>query len=838
MIAAARRMAEAMTLALPQEESISERWVADYRAATGGGDVLTESQGTAADAWATLFDEIAGIAGGDLGAIRDRVQRQADEIGTGYRMPGESEERAWPVSPVPLLIPEADWSGIAEGVAQRARLMDMLLADIYGAQKLAREGHIPAALITGNPYFMRPMVGLTPPGGRHLTFYAVDIARGPDGEWRVLADHLRAPVGAGYALENRLAVSRVLGGLQTRLNIQRLAAFFSAVRAGLGAMCHRADPRIGLLTPGRYNPSYAEQAHLARYLGLLLVEGDDLAVHEDRLYVRTIEGLKRVDALWRQLNPRLLDPLAFDPRSQIGVPGLIDAMAAGDVVVANSPGSGVLESNAVSAFLPRLASALLGEPLKLPNIATWWCGQQPEFDHVRAALDTMVIAPAFETLPPGLEGVGPRAAAELDAKARKQLLEDMARRPMDYVGQEVVRVSTMPTVDAKGALVPRPFTVRVFAACDAHGQWQVMPGGFARIGRHEDSRAVVIGEGTWSADVSIVATRPVEPVTLLQSGDQVRIRRNPGTLPSRVADNLFWLGRYLERGEAILGLVRAAIGGSIDADGGAALAPATIDKLGRLLIKGSAAARRAESGAADIVNLAHAALDDIAEEDSVRSLLSRARAIGEVSRDRLAIDFWRLLDAGYPGDSSMNARASVLQQRFAALMGLAAEHMGRTAAWNFHDMGRRVERAMSVARLARTFAGGPKATVDDLSTLLELTNSQIGYRQRYQTGVALLPVRDLVLLDTSNPRGLPFQVERICRTLRELPKLDDDGVPEDQEARAAALAATVVITPVEAFDAAALTRIEERLMGISDAISRRFFLQGSEPLRAHGLTLA
>lgn len=830
-------MAEAMTLVRPQAESISERWVADYRAATGDGDVLTESQGAAAEAWTTLFDEIAGVAGGDLGAIRDRVQRQADEIGTGYRMPGESEERAWPVSPVPLLIPEAEWTGIAEGVVQRARLMDMLLVDIYGAQKLAREGHIPAALITGNPYFMRPMVGLTPPGGRHLTFYAVDIARGPNGEWRVLGDHLRAPVGAGYALENRLAVSRVLGGLQTRLNIQRLAAFFSAMRAGLGAMCHRADPRIGLLTPGRYNPSYAEQAHLARYLGLLLVEGDDLAVHEDRLYVRTIEGLKRVDALWRQLNPRLLDPLAFDPRSQIGVPGLIDAMAAGDVVIANSPGSGVLESNAVSAFLPRLARALLGEPLKLPNIATWWCGQQAEFDHVRAALDTMVIAPAFETLPPGLEGVGPRAAAELDAKTRARLLDDMARRPMDYVGQEVVRVSTMPTVDA-GGLVPRPFTVRVFAACDANGQWQVMPGGFARIGKHEDSRAVVIGEGAWSADVSIVATRPVEPVTLLQSGDQVRIRRNPGTLPSRVADNLFWLGRYLERGEAILGLIRAAIGGSIDADGGAALAAGTIDKLGKLLISASAAARCAEAGDTDIVSLAHAALDDSAEDDSVRSLMSRARAIGEVSRDRLAIDFWRLLDDGHPGDNSMNVRASILQQRFAALMGLAAEHMGRTDAWRFHDMGRRVERALSVARLARTFAGSATATVDDLSTLLELTNSQIGYRQRYQTGVALLPVRDLVLLDTSNPRGLPFQVERIRRTLRALPNLDDDGVPEDQEAKAAALAATVVVTPVDAFDTATLEGIEQRLTGISDAISRRFFLQGSEPLRAHGLTLA
>jgi len=187
-----------MTAAPPDSATIAARWIAEYCATSG--DVLCDSRGGAAESWRTLLAEIAGVTDGDLEALRDRVQRQADDIGTGYRMPGDSEERPWPVSPLPLLIAESEWTAIAEGVAQRARLMELLLDDIYGAQQLTRDGLLPASLVTGNPYFLRPMVGLQPPGGRHLSFYAVDLARGPDGEWRVLGDHLRAPVGAGYAL--------------------------------------------------------------------------------------------------------------------------------------------------------------------------------------------------------------------------------------------------------------------------------------------------------------------------------------------------------------------------------------------------------------------------------------------------------------------------------------------------------------------------------------------------------------------------------------------------------------------------------------------------------------
>lgn len=814
----------------------ADQWIADCCAIAPGGDVLCGGAAEPGSPWHIMLDEVAGLADGDLNAARDRVQRQAAEIGTGFRIPGESRERPWPLSPLPLLIDEHEWGGIADAVAQRAELMETLLADIYGEQRLIATGMIPAAVITGSPYFLRSMVGVTPPGGYHLQFYAADLARGPGGDWRVLADHTRTPTGAGYALENRLALSRVLGGLHVKLNIKRLAPFFSDFRDGLAALCRRVEPRIALLTPGRFNPSYAEQAHLARYLGLLLVEGSDLAVHEERLYVRTIEGLKRIDALWRRVDPRLLDPLAFDARSQIGVPGLIDAMAAGNVVIANAPSAGVLESPAMSAFIPRLALRLTGAELKLPNIATWWCGQTAECDQVIDNLDRMLIGPAFGTVPNALPSGKAQIGADIIGAQRDALLADMRLRPLDYVGQEVVRLSTMATV-ADGQLTPRPFTVRVFAARDAEGRWSVMPGGFVRIGDQADVRAPVMGEGSWSADLCVHGKEPVPPVSLLSPGGSVQIRRNPGTLPSRVADNLYWLGRYLERGEGVLGLVRTAIGGSIDADGGAGLSAATIDRLGGLLIASGAASNCAARGDRGIVALAHAALDDAGEMSSVRTLLDLAREIGEGSRERLSADVWRLLDAGQPKDRGMIDRATALQQRFAALTGLSAEHMGRTEGWRFLDLGRRVERGVTVCRLLRAFAADD-ATADDLTALLDLNNSQISYRQRYLTGMALVPVRDLVGLDPNNPRSLAYQVQRIGVRLAELPSLRDDGMSEEHVAHSTALGAMVATATAETLDPATTQAIENRMLTLSDAIARRFFLRGAEALRAAGLTLA
>ncbi|WP_083500292.1 circularly permuted type 2 ATP-grasp protein [Sphingomonas endophytica] len=790
----------------------------------------------AAAPWIAVLEELSAVAGDDLGHARERVQRHAADIGTGFRIIGEESERPWPVSPVPLLIDAAEWATIERGVIQRADLFETILKDLYGPARFVERGLIPATLVTGSPFYLRPLVGLTPPGGHHLHFVAIDLGRSPSGEWRVLGDQLRAPTGAGYALENRLAVSRTLGGLQGRLNVRRHAPFFAAFREGLAAACRRSDPRIGLLTPGRYNPSYPEQAHLARYLGLLLVEGDDLAALEDRLYVRTIGGLKRVDALWRRLDPRLLDPLAFDSHSRIGVPGLIDVWAQGNVVLANAPGAGVLESAAFGAFLPQLATRLTGADLILPNIATWWCGQPREAAHVAAELDSMLLSSAFGARTLGLPGDGAVSGAELTREQRAALLDDMTRRPQDYVGQEVVRLSTMPVVIGD-AIEPRPFTLRVFAARDGLGRWQVLPGGFARIGEHPDPRAAVMGEGTWSADVCVHGAEPVAQVSLLPAPDSLHIRRNPGTLPSRVADNFFWLGRYLERGEALLGMIRTMLGSSIDADASAGPDDATAGRLVAEIVEAGAAPAPASLRRPDLIAFARIAMEARDGYQSVAAINTHAQRIAGGSRDRLSVDMVRLLDAPFPTHRGMLDRAGSLQRRYAAIAGLSAEHMGRTAAWRFHDLGRRVERARAITRAARVF-GMVGASSDDLSTLLDLADSQISYRQRYLTGIARVPVIDLTVLDPGNPRALAFQVERIREHLDALPVLGDDGMAEPQQIEATELYALVAPAQAALLDPETLSEVERRLFRLSEAIARRYFLQGAEPLRASGLTLA
>jgi uncharacterized circularly permuted ATP-grasp superfamily protein/uncharacterized alpha-E superfamily protein len=829
---------------LPGLPSWGQGWLESYVAQAGPGDVVRDDMGRGGRWWHHLFDGVAALTEGRLQRLQDRIGRQVDEIGTAFRLPGDPNERPWPLSALPLLIGEDEWRGIAEGVAQRAELLERLLADIYGEGRLVSQVHLPPALIAGSRHFWRSMIGTRPVGGHRLHIYAVDIGRGPGGEWRVLTDHVRTPVGAGYALENRIAASRVMGALQTRLNLQRLAPFFSDFRDGLAAACRRTDPRIGLLTPGRYNQSYPEQAHLARYLGLLLVEGDDLAVRGNRLYVRTIEGLKRIDALWRRLDSRFLDPLAFDSSSHIGVPGLMDAIAGEDAVMANFPGTGVLESPAFAAFLPALARRVLGEELKLPNIATWWCGQDGPRDAMLAQLDELLIAPAFSEPVGGLPD-GPVLGSSLDARARAALLDALALRPQDYVGREVVRLSTMPVV-AEGRLVSRPFILRAFAARDAQGNWSVMPGGFARLGDVADERATVMGEGAYSADVGIVALKPVEHVSLLPQ--QVAVRRNPGTLPSRAADNLYWFGRYLERGEATLRLVRATLGGTIDADSGASLVPVTLDRLATLLISSGASSIEEETeegeeeGAIrDLTELAQAALDGRGPA-SIHSLFATTHNIAAGIRDRLSADVWRLVDAPLPAaqgqdTGAMLARVGALQERFAALAGLAAENMGRTAGWRFQDLGRRIERALVACRLTRHFASDA-ATVDDLTTLLDLMDSQISYRARYMTGLALVPVRDLVALDPFNPRSLAFQLERIREHLTALPSIRDDGLQEEQVALASEIALVVATVKPESLSQATLLGLENRLMALSDAIAARYFLHGTETVRASGMVLA
>ncbi|MBL8773391.1 MAG: circularly permuted type 2 ATP-grasp protein [Phenylobacterium sp.] len=804
-----------------------DAWLAGYRPLPGAPDELIGADGKPRDHWMGFLSEFAGYASDSDGRF-GMAARHIRDSGASYRIYGEETERSWPLDPLPLILGQAEWDQIAEGVMQRANLMEAVLQDLYGEARLVSDGVLPAAVVTGSPDFLRAMRGARPPGGRYLQVYAADLGRGPDGRWWVLEDRAQAPSGAGYALENRLVVSRAYPNLYTSLNVHRLAPFFDALRRGLAASAEREDPRICLLTPGPFSQTYFEQAHLARYLGFLLVEGDDLVARDGKVWVRTIAGLKRADVILRRVDSDFLDPLELNAASRLGVPGMLEAIRAGGVTVLNMPGSGLVESRALMGFSASLAHRLLGEELKLPNVATWWCGQPQEQALVEAELEHMAIAPAF----PGYGGFlsGPRLVADLTAEEKSELRARLRDRPGDFVGQEVAQLSTMPVL-RNGRLEPAPFVLRVFCAATPEGL-RVMPGGFCRTSEGADVRAIFMGEGARTTDVWVVDDKPVERMTLIQAGDDVRVRRILGHLPSRAADNLFWLGRYLERTEATVRMVRALCSSVMDSESSLHGRGQTFAALRDILADWGALS----AGAGVALDAARRALHDQAAWGSVINLVRSAKRTASGMRERLSADFWGLLvdlEADLAGGGgSITNEAQALEQvenalrHLAGLSGLAQENMNRVAGWRFLDMGRRIERATNTCQFVRTLAHDD-ASIDDLDLLLDLNDSQITYRARYIIGLALNPVRDLVMLDPFNTRSVAFQVAALKEHIAVLPTLREDGIPEPPSRILLPLAAELETEDAHALSGANVRRYEETLMSLSNAIADRFFLQGA-----------
>jgi uncharacterized circularly permuted ATP-grasp superfamily protein/uncharacterized alpha-E superfamily protein len=807
-------------------------WLRGYQRLSGVPDELFTAAGRPRDYWLSFLGDFAEYDEREFETRFSLATRYIRDTGVSYRIYGDENERTWPINPLPILLSEGEWSQIAEGVEQRARLMEALLEDFYGDASLVAEGALPAAAITGSNDFVRPMRGVTPPGGRFLQLYAADLGRGPDGRWWLLDDRTQAPSGAGYALENRLVLSRAYPNLYNAMNVQRLAPFFDELRKGLAASADRSDPRICLLSPGPFSETYFEQAHLARYLGFLLVEGDDLVVRDGRAYVRTIAGLKRADVLLRRVDADFIDPLELNGRSRLGVAGLLEAIRQGGVAVLNMPGSGVLESKALLGFLPRLCRRLLGEELKMPNVATWWCGQTAEEGLVDSRLEGLAIGPAFSGLGPDGVTTRPRLMDDLTADQRRAFLQRFKDRPGDFVGQEVVQLSTTPTL-VDGHLQAAPFVLRVYAAVTPDGI-KIMPGGFCRTSIRPDVRAISMGDDARTADVWVIADKPVPRISLLVGPDEVKVRRVLGPLPSRAADNLFWLGRYLERAEATLRLVRSLCTSLMDSEAAIHSAGETLARLQQILLGWGAIEEDALGGRA--VDAANIALHHAEAFGSVIALVRSARHTAASMRERLSADFWTLLTGLEArlshGAEGLLSEAEVLQQveralqTLAALSGLALENMNRGPGWRFLDAGRRIERGIDLCRFAMTLAGD-EATIDDLDLLLDLCDSQITYRARYLVGLALIPVRDMVLLDPFNTRSLAFQVAQLKEHLAALPALLDDGMLEAPSRILLPLATQVETADAQSLDAVSLTDIQQALMRLSDAIADRYFLQGA-----------
>ncbi|HZN31078.1 MAG TPA: circularly permuted type 2 ATP-grasp protein, partial [Xanthobacteraceae bacterium] len=620
-----------------QQETV-ERLLAGYKPLPGTFDEMMDRDGRVRAHWQPLLTLLAALGEKEINRRFAAADRHLRDSGVFYRVYEDPSgaERPWPLSHLPLLIEPAQWQTLKAGLVQRAELLEAVLADAHGSAALVRGGRLPAAVIAGNPEFLRPLVGVAPPGGAHLRFYAVDVGRSPGGDWWVLNDRTQAPSGSGFALENRLALSRALPDVYRALKVERLAPFFQAFQAELTSLNRRDDSRVCVLTPGPLNETYFEHAYLARYLGFLLVEGEDLTVREDGVFIRTVSGLKRAEVLLRRLDADFADPLELNARSRLGVPGLVQAVRDGTVVIANALGSGVVEARAMLSFLPALAPALLDRELALPNVATWWLGQKAARDHVVARLDDMVIASAFLGELPGHGERREVLGAALDAAERARVLDQIAHRGIDFVAKEAVKLSTTP-VWRNGRLEPRPFTLRLFLARVSDG-WRVMPGGFVRVADAADARAVTLQRGGSTGDAWVLSDKPVVETTLLPAPDRITITRATGPLPSRAAANLFWVARYVERAEATLRLVRALVNRVTDSDEATTM---VVERICALL--GAWEAVPTDLPNVKPVLVAAAALQRRDLDGALPRLVGAAQSAASVIRDRFSPDAWRAL---------------------------------------------------------------------------------------------------------------------------------------------------------------------------------------------------
>ncbi|HLP03581.1 MAG TPA: circularly permuted type 2 ATP-grasp protein, partial [Opitutaceae bacterium] len=526
------------------------RLLAGYQPEAGAFDELRDAAGAVRPHWEALVTDLAGRSVAELQRRWETGRRFIRDQGITYNIYGEPDglDRPWRLDPVPFVISAAEWRPLEAALVQRAVLIERVLADCLGEQRLIRSGQLPPALVFAQPDFLRPLHKVKPAGQRHLPFYAADLVRAPDGRWWVAADRTQIPTGAGYALANRLIASRMLPEAFREQHVQRLAGFFRDTQEMLAGLAPRTgrEPRVVVLTPGPYNETYFEQAYLARYLGYVLVEGQDLTVRDERVFLKTLSGLEPVDVILRRVDDDFCDPLELRNDSMLGVPGLVEAVRRGHVAVANALGSGLLQSPAFMAFLPGLCRHVLGEELRLPSVATWWCGQQAAERYVADHFDELALRPAF------------RSAPGVPAADRAEWLRRVHWQPEAYVAQERIALSQAPTW-AGDRFAAAAVSVRVYLV--AHGDsYRVMPGGLGRIAPDSAARFVSLQRGGASKDVWVRAEGPVEDVTLLgQASQPVELRRVGNNLPSRLADNFFWLGRYAERADATARLLRSAL---------------------------------------------------------------------------------------------------------------------------------------------------------------------------------------------------------------------------------------------------------------------------------------
>ena len=771
-------------------------------------------------------------AGLDMAADLDRrVSQVAQQIrldGVTHNVFGDEgvASRPWSLELLPLLIEPADWLKIEQGVTQRAALLEAMLDDLYGPRKLLHEGLLPPALMLRHPGYLRPMHGVQPPGGLRLHIVAFDLARGPEGDWWVVSQRTQGPSGLGYVLHNRLTISRQFPEAFRDLRVQHIASSYRRLLDTVDAMAREvargATPRIVLLTPGPYSETYFEHAYLARYLGLPLVEGGDLAVRNGRLFLKTVEGLEPVHGVLRRLDDDWCDPLELRPDSALGVPGLLQAARAGTVVMANALGSAFLESPALQGFLPGIAQRLTGEALALPSLPTWWCGEEAAWSDVREHLEGKVVRSTF---PRG--GRTSQVHEALDARIEHD--------PDAWTVQGRLRFSRAP-IWGVGGVTPRPAMVRVYAIADGGGRWHVLPGGMTRVARREDT-SVSMQRGGTSLDTWVLTDGPVDTFSMLPQRlqvDDIAGRRRP--VSSRTGENLFWLGRYTERTEQLVRLARSTLL-LIDADSDAT--EAVLRAVSTLAVRSGLAPH----GVPTLLQSPHLfersvlkALADGKESSSVAFNLASLERASQALRERLSSEQWgliRSMDEGFalalevmpdelPKLPQVLPALDRLALQLAAVTGAQTDRMTRDHGWRLLTVGRLLERLVGVTTTFECFLEvGALGSAAGIDLLLELFDSAITFRARYQRHEDLLALTDLLVLDSSNPRAFAGVLRRLRTELTKLPGSEASHLP------------LLARLPAEG---AGLTL--EQLRGASDEHIGQTLLALSRSLNATALTLA
>jgi uncharacterized circularly permuted ATP-grasp superfamily protein/uncharacterized alpha-E superfamily protein len=730
--------------------------------------------------WAHLMDSLEEIGPDELGRRWSRAERRIRENGITYNIYDDplGANRPWKIDILPFLIPAKEWRHIEAGIIQRAQLLNLILQDLYGSQSLVASGHIPAELLYANPAFLRPLVGVKVPAQSYLHMLAVDLARSPDGQWWVMADRTQAPSGSGYALENRTIVSDVLPEVFRTSNVLRLAPFFRAQREALINLTQSSNPRIVLLTPGPHNETYFEHSYIARYLGFTLVEGADLTVRDRCVFLKTVNGLERIDVILRRVDDSFCDPLELRGDSLLGVPGLVDAVVAGNVKIANALGSGLIESAAVMPFLPGLSKHLLGKNLKLPSVATWWCGQPYALDWVLNHLDSVVVKPAFPA-----RGIEPVFGADISQDEKQRIADQLRARPCEYVAQEQVALSTAPVWE-DGHIISRSVVLRAYVLNTGNG-WVAIPGGLVRVAESEGS-VVSMQRGGHSKDVWVLWDSPVDTFSLLRPRNApLELSRGERAVPSSVADNVFWLGRYVERSENIARIVRSILTRVRQAD---PLEFRCLLRLHRCLdsqfskLPKTKKARKPTPATfeKELVGV----LTDSNRPDSLVCTLAELSRIGGNVRERLSADMNYLIvqlrnsipSEPIPPFLELPAMLTASLELLSAFSGMERENIIRGSGWLFMSIGRRLERAVYLTRQLREITA-PLAEEEwsFLEYLLEVDDSSMTYRTRYYTTLQPLAVLDVLMADETNPRSLSFQLKHLADLYQQLPRhLSDD----------------------------------------------------------------